>query len=92
MTTIAGLKLCNEAQNELIINFEDYRKKVSGEGLEAGPAEDSSGYGAEIGYLQARRRAVDSLIAAVQRYSKLSDSLSSETRDEEGVVPIRGQR
>jgi hypothetical protein len=83
--TIAGLKLCNEAQNELITNFESYQRKVMG-----GDEDDDSetqraqqAYGAELGYLQARRKAVDSLIAAVERYTLLADALTSDALNSE---------
>jgi hypothetical protein len=78
--TIAGLRLCNEAQNELILTFEEYQRKVLGVGEETDsePGGYRGSYGAELGYLHARREAIDSLIAAVERYSVLSESLSNE--------------
>jgi hypothetical protein len=80
-TTIAGLRLCNAAQNELISNLEEYQRRVLGVGVEdeSRPAGYQGSYEAEIGYLQSRRQAIDALIAAVERYNELSESLVSET-------------
>jgi hypothetical protein len=84
-TTIAGLRLCNAAQNELISNFEDYQRKVMGVGFESETkvGGHQGGYVAEIGYLQARRRAIDSLIAAVERYTVLADGLATTDAETE---------
>jgi hypothetical protein len=83
-TTIAGLRLCNAAQNELISNLEEYQRRVLGVGGEddSRPAGYQGSYVAEIGYLQSRREAIDALIAAVERYNELSESLISETVEE----------
>jgi hypothetical protein len=87
-TTIAGLRLCNAAQNDLISNFEDYQRKVLGVGFEDEPASAGhhNGYTAEIGYLRARRQAVDTLIAAVERYTVVAEGLATPAEEEEAEV------
>jgi hypothetical protein len=86
--TIAGLRLCNAAQNDLIANFEDYQRKVLGVGdgtEDSLPGGYQGSYGAELGYLHSRRHAIDSLIAAVERYHSSADGLDLD-REQETVA------
>ena len=84
--TIAGLRLCNAAQNELIANFEEYQRKVLGVDTEdSSPGGSQGSYGAELGYLHSRRHAIESLIAAVERYHSISDGLALD-REEKTVA------
>jgi hypothetical protein len=86
--TIAGLRLCNAAQNDLIANFEDYQRKVLGVGVDLEESLQGGyqgSYGAELGYLHSRRHAIDSLIAAVERYHSVADGLILD-REEESVA------
>jgi hypothetical protein len=79
--TIAGLRQCNAAQCEVIANLEEYERMVLGMGfVEAQPipAGYSGGYVAELEYLHSRRQALDSLIAAVERYSAVAGGLGVE--------------
>jgi hypothetical protein len=78
--TIAGLRLCNAAQCEVIANLEEYERTVLGLATpeEPAPAGYRGGYVAELGYLHSRREALDSLIAAVERYSALAEGLVLE--------------
>jgi hypothetical protein len=81
--TIAGLRMCNAAQCEVIENLEEYERTVLGlAGAEAAddsvPAGYRGGYVAELEYLHSRRQALDTLIAAVERYSALAEGLALE--------------
>jgi hypothetical protein len=83
--TIAGLRMCNAAQCEVIENLEEYERTVLGlVGAASESADDSvpggyrGGYVAELGYLHSRRQALDTLIAAVERYSALAEGLVLE--------------
>jgi hypothetical protein len=75
--TIAGLRLCNAAQTEVIENLEEYERTVLGvtAGDEIAPGGYRGGYIAELEYLHSRRDALDSLIAAVERYSQVAEGL-----------------
>ena len=83
--TIAGLRLCNAAQDELIANFEEYQRRVMGVGYTAEevPGGYQGSYGAELVYLHSRRHAIESLIAAVERYHSISHGF---TPDQEEMV------
>jgi hypothetical protein len=76
--TIAGLRLCNAAQNEVIANLEEYQRTVQGlvAAREAGHGGLRGSYGRELEYLHSRRHALDSLISAVERYGALAEKLS----------------
>ena len=78
--TIADLRLCNAAQSEVIANLEEYQRTVLGVGSE--PEAELAGfqgcYDAELEYLHSRRHALDSLIAAVERYGAVAGHLAPE--------------
>jgi hypothetical protein len=76
--TIAGLRLCNAAQGEVIANLEEYQRMVLGLANAPEPRECGAraGYGPELEYLHSRRHALESLISAVERYGALADRLS----------------
>jgi hypothetical protein len=83
--TIAGLRMCNAAQCEVIENLEEYERTVLGLAGTGSQTEDDpvpagyrGGYMAELEYLQSRRQALDTLIAAVERYSALAEGLVLE--------------
>lgn len=77
--TIEGLRLCSVAQNELIANLEEYERRILGVGMPAdGPRGYPGSYGAELGYLHSRRQAIDALIAAVERYHSVSESVDPD--------------
>jgi hypothetical protein len=80
-STITGLRLCNAAQCEVIANLEEYERTVLGVGIEVEPAPPGygGGYVAELGYLHSRRQALDSLIAAVERYSVVAEGLGVDS-------------
>jgi hypothetical protein len=79
--TIAGLRLCNTAQCEVIANLEEYERTVLGVGIDAEPfpAGYSGGYVAELEYLHNRRQALESLIAAVEKYGAVAGGLGVDT-------------
>ncbi len=85
--TIAGLRLCNAAQREVIANLEEYERTILGLGINGGSNNPSvpigyrGGYVAELEYLHSRREALDSLIAAVERYGAIAEGLALETED-----------
>lgn len=78
--TIAGLRLCNAAQSEVIANLEEYQRTVLGRtgATATGPGGLRGSYGPELDYLHSRRHALDSLISAVERYGVLAECLSPE--------------
>jgi hypothetical protein len=78
--TLAGLKQCNAAQCDMIANLEEYERSVLGVGidLDAAPAGYGGGYVAELGYLHIRRQALESLIAAVEKYGEVAGGLGVE--------------
>jgi hypothetical protein len=80
--TLAGLKQCNAAQCEVIANLEEYERSVLGVGVElpSAPAGYGGGYIAELGYLHSRRQALNSLIAAVERYSAVAGDLGVDKK------------
>jgi hypothetical protein len=78
--------MCNAAQCEVIANLEEYERTVLGLAGAVSETEDDSipagyrgGYVAELGYLHSRRQALDTLIAAVERYSALAEGLVLES-------------
>ncbi len=77
--TIAGLRLCNSAQCEVIANLEEYERTVVGATSpdDADAAGYRGGYTAELVYLHSRRQALDSLIAAIERYGQVAEGLTS---------------
>ena len=77
--TIAGLRLCNQAQRQVIANLEGYQRTVLGldRREESTPSGFPGGYGAELEYLHSRRNALDSLIAAVEHYGAVAGQASS---------------
>jgi hypothetical protein len=78
--TIADLRLCNAAQSDVIANLEEYQRTIVG--LATSPEESPGGirgcYGPELNYLHSRRHALDSLIAAVERYRDVAVGWSPE--------------
>lgn len=84
-TTIAGLRMCNEAQSQVIANLEEYERSILGIGVAEGPTPTgySGGYAAELEYLHSRRQALEGLITAVERYGVLAESLSLDRESAE---------
>jgi len=78
--TIAGLRLCNAAQCDVIANLEEYQRTVLGVTgpVDAGPGGLRGRYEPELDYLHVRRHALDSLIAAMERYGAVAANIEPE--------------
>ena len=81
--TIADLRLCNAAQRDVIANLEEYQRSVLGlaSSCEAGLRGLRGGYATELNYLHSRRHALDSLIAAVERYRAVAVGLAPDKEE-----------
>ena len=72
--TIAGLRICNDLQSEVIANMEHYQVVVErGAQQEEGRSGRSYGYVAELSYLHDRRIALDALIEVMEKYRIVSN-------------------
>ena len=71
--TIAGLRICSAAHNELIARLEAYQRQAAGTepGARGVPGGYGGGYRAELTWLHSRHDAIDSLITAAERYQVL---------------------
>jgi hypothetical protein len=81
--TIADLRLCNAAQSEVIANLEEYQRTILGLASEDEdvPRGLNASYAPELNYLHSRRHALDSLIAAVERYRAVSIGLAGDREE-----------
>jgi hypothetical protein len=73
---IGTLRKCNDAHSDVIYRLEEYQRSV--DGLTSVTDREKTGYGngyeAELNYLRLRQRALDALIASVERYGQLPET------------------